>query len=347
LILTNIHKRFTLDLLENQMKTIQVDRHGNADVLKLTETETPKPQVGQALVKIHYAGVNFIDVAMRRGWYPNPAIPTPFTPGVEGVGEVIEIGEGVTEVNVGDRVSFMQEEEPGLDRAYAEYIPIAAWKLIPLPDSISFETAAAMTAQGLTTQYMMHEFVTLQPGKSILIHAAAGGMGLNLVQWAKHLGAFVMGTISNETKAERVLELGADAAIDYTQEDFVQRVKKLTDGKGADLIIDGVGKTTFAGDLEAVATRGHIVTYGITGGMPDDISPFALLSRSRTVHGADLFDYINNREERIMRANAVWEGIAAGWLKPQISQVFALEDAIAAHQLIEDRNNMGKILLKI
>ena len=172
-------------------------------------------------------------------------------------------------------------------------------------------------------------------------------MGLNLVQWAKHLGAFIMGTSSNETKAQRVMELGADAVIDYTQEDFVQRVKELTDGKGADLIIDGVGKTTFAGDLKAVATRGHIVIYGITGGMPDDINPFELLYRSKTVHGADLFDYIANRGERIMRASAVWEAIAAGWLKPQISQVFALEDAIPAHRLIEDRNNMGKILLKI
>lgn len=329
------------------MKTIQVNQHGNAEVLKLTEVEIPKPQAKQALVKINYAGVNFIDVAMRRGWYPNPPIPTPFIPGVEGAGEVIAIGEGVTEVKVGDRVSFMQEEEPGLDRAYAEYIPIAAWKLMPLPDAISFETAAAMTAQGLTTQYMMHEFTSVQPGKTILIHAAAGGMGLNLVQWARHLGAFVIGTTSNETKAQRVLELGADAVIDYTQEDFVQRVKELTDGRGADLIIDGVGKTTFAGDLEAVATRGHIVTYGITGGIPDDINPFALLSRSRTVHGADLFNYIANREERIMRAKAVWEAIAAGWLKPQISQVFALQDAISAHRLIEDRNNMGKILLKI
>ncbi|BAZ06181.1 quinone oxidoreductase family protein [Calothrix sp. NIES-3974] len=329
------------------MKTIQVDEHGDANVLKLAEVEIPKPQAGQALVKIHYAGVNFIDVAMRRGWYPNPPIPTPFTPGVEGAGEVIAIADDVTEVKVGDRVSFMQEEEPGLDRAYAEYIPIAAWKLIPLPDAISFETAAAMTAQGLTTQYMMNEFVNLQPGKSILIHAAAGGMGLNLVQWAKHLGAFAIGTTSNATKAQRVLELGADAVIDYTQEDFVQRVKALTNGKGADLIIDGVGKTTFAGDLEAVATRGHIVTYGITGGIPDDINPFDLLYRSRTVHGADLFDYIANREERIMRANAVWDAIAAGWLKPQISQVFALEETIAAHRLIEDRNNMGKILLKM
>jgi NADPH2:quinone reductase len=329
------------------MKTIQVNQHGNAEVLKLTEVEIPKPQAEQALVKIHYAGVNFIDVAMRRGWYPNPPIPTPFIPGVEGAGEVIAVGEGVAEVKVGDRVSFMQEEEPGLERAYAEYMPIAAWKLIPLPNAISFETAAAMTAQGLTTQYMMHEFISVQPGKTILIHAAAGGMGLNLVQWAKHLGAFVIGTTSNETKAQRVLELGADAVIDYTREDFVQRVKALTDGRGADLIIDGVGKTTFAGDLEAVATRGHIVTYGITGGMPDGINPFALLTRSRAVHGADLFDYIANRPERIMRAEAVWEAIAAGWLKPQISQVFALEEAIAAHQLIEDRNNMGKILLKV
>ena len=184
------------------MKTIQVNQHGDVEGLKLVETEIPKPQAEQALVKIHYADVNFIDVAMRRGWYPNPPIPTPFIPGVEGAGEVIAIGEGVTEVKVGDRVSFMQEEEPGLDRAYAEYIPIAAWKLIPLPDSISFETAAAMTAQGLTTQYMMHEFISLQAGKNILIHAAAGGMGLNLVQWARHLGAFVMGTTSNETKAQ-------------------------------------------------------------------------------------------------------------------------------------------------
>ncbi len=329
------------------MKTIQVVRHGNADVLELTEIEIPRPQAEQALVKIHYAGVNFIDVAMRRGWYPNPPIPTPFILGVEGAGEVIAIGENVAEVKVGDRVSFMQEEEPGLERAYAEYIPLAAWKLIPLPDSISYETAAAVTAQGLTTQYMMQEFISIAAGKTVLIHAAAGGMGLNLVQWAKHLGAFVIGTTSNKTKAQRVLALGADAVIDYTREDFVQRVKELTDGKGADLIIDGVGKTTFAGDLKAVATRGHIVTYGITGGVPDDINPFELLSRSRTVHGADLFDYINNRQERIMRANAVWEAIAAGWLQPQISQVFVLDDAIEAHQLIEDRNNMGKILLKI
>lgn len=329
------------------MKTIQVSQHGSADVLKLIETETPKPKPGQALVKIHYAGVNFIDVAMRRGWYPNPPILPPFTPGVEGAGEVVAIGDGVVEVKVGDRVSFMQNEEPELDRAYAEYIPIAAWKLIPLPDFISFETAAAMTAQGLTTHYMMHEFVKPQPGKAVLIHAAAGGMGLNLVQWAKHLGAFVIGTISNQTKAQRVLKLGADAVINYTQEDFVQRVKELTNDKGADLIIDGVGKTTFAGDLEAVAIRGHIVTYGITGGMPDNINPFELLSRSRTIHGADLFDYIATREERIMRANSVWQAIAEGWLTPQISQVFALEDAIVAHHLMEDRSNMGKILLKI
>jgi NADPH2:quinone reductase len=329
------------------MKTIQATEHGAAEVLKLIETEIPQPKPGQALVKIHYAGVNFIDVAMRRGWYPNPPVPTPFIPGPEGAGEVIAIGEGVTEVKVGDRVSFMQEEEAGLDRAYAEYIPIAAWKLIPLPDDISFETAAAMTAQGLTTHYMMNDFVRLEPGKTVLIHAAAGGMGLNLVQWAKHLGAFVIGTASSEHKAQRALALGASEIINYTQENFVERVKKLTNGKGADLIIDGVGKTTLPGDFEAVATRGHIVTYGIAGGMPDNINPFDLLYRSRTLHGADLFDYIANREERIMRANAVWQAIREEWLKPQISQIFSLEDAIAAHQLIEDRNNMGKILLKI
>jgi NADPH2:quinone reductase len=339
--------RTLINTLEDIMKTIQVTQHGDVNVLKLVEAELLKPQAGQALVKIHYAGVNFIDVAMRRGWFPNPPVPTPFIPGTEGAGEVIAVGEGVTEVNVGDRVSFMQDEEAGLERAYAEYIPIAAWKLILLPDSISFETAAAMTAQGLTTHYMMNDFLTLKPGKSVLIHAAAGGMGLNLVQWAKHLGAFVVGTTSSETKAQRVLELGADAVIDYTQEDFVQRVKDFTDGKGADLIIDGVGKTTLAGDLEAVATRGHIVTYGITSGMPDNINPFELLYRSRTIHGADLFDFIASREERIMRANAVWDALEAGWLKPQISKVFALEEAIDAHRLIEDRNNMGKILLKI
>ena len=163
------------------MKTIQVNQHGNAEVLKLTEVEIPTPQAGQALVKIHY--VNFIDVAMRRGWYPNPPIPTPFIPGVRGAGDVIAVGESVTEVKVGDRVSFMQEEEPGLDRAYAEYIPLAAWKLISLPDFISFETAAAMTDRGLTTQYMMHEFVTLQQQeKRFLFTKAVGGMGLKLVQ---------------------------------------------------------------------------------------------------------------------------------------------------------------------
>lgn len=229
------------------MQAIEVGQYGGPEVLKLGQTEIGKPGAGQALVRVMAAGVNFVDIYHRRGSFPRP---TPFTPGLEGCGVVEAVGEGVTSVKPGARVAYTGQ--PG---AYAEASLVQAGSLIPLPDNFSFEQGAAFPLQGMTAHYLIHEFRALKPGVVVLIHAAAGGMGLLLVQWAHHLGARVMGTVSTEEKAKAAREAGADEVILYTQQDFVAETKRLTNGHGADLIIDGVGKTTFAGNLEAAAVR--------------------------------------------------------------------------------------------
>ncbi|MDX8504788.1 quinone oxidoreductase family protein [Mesorhizobium captivum] len=328
------------------MKVIEVTAYGESDVLALVDRPEPTPASDQVIIANHYAGVNFIDIAMRRGWYPFPAVPTPFVPGTEGAGMVLAIGSSVGDFKVGDRVAYMQNESAGLERAYSELIAIEADKVVPLPDDISFETAAAMTAQGMTTHYMLNEIRPVQPDMTVLVHAAAGGMGRNLVQWAKHLGATVIGTCST-SKVDVVKRLGADCVIDYTRDDFVAAGRDFTNGRGVDLIIDGIGKTTLAGDLELVATRGNIVTYGLVSGEADPVNVHHLIHKSRAIHGCDLFDYIVDPKERRMRAAAVWQAIREGWLTPQISGVYSLGDAAAAQDQLIDRSNVGKIVIKI
>ena len=223
---------------------------------------------------------------------------------------------------------------------------VLAEHLIPLPQELSFEQGAAFPLQGMTAHYLLHEFRKIKPNDIILIHAAAGGMGLLLVQWAKQMGARVLGTVSTEEKARIAKDAGADEIILYTKQDFVEEVNKLTNKHGADLIIDGVGKTTFPGNLEAAALRGNIVIFGAASGPADPVSPNVLMKRSLTVSGGSLFNYILNTEELMGRANAVMEGIQKGWLKFRIDQVFPLEKASDAHQKLESRNSSGKILLK-
>lgn len=319
------------------MKAIQISQYGGPEVLKMEDVKLGQPGEDQALVRVEAAGINFIDVYQRRGTYP---VKLPYIPGLEGSGVVEAVGKGVKNVKLGDRVAYVHE--PG---SYAEQTLVHAEHLIPLPSDLSFEQGAAFPLQGMTAHYLLHEFRKIKAKDIVLIHAAAGGMGLLLVQWAKHLGAKVLGTTSSEEKAKIAKEAGADEVIIYTKQDFPTEVKRITNGHGADLIIDGVAKTTFPGNLEAAALRGHIVVFGAASGPADPISPNVLMGRSLTVSGGSLFNYILTRDELMMRAKAVIEGVQKGWLKLRIDQTFPLEKAAQAHEKLEGRKSAGKVLL--
>lgn len=321
------------------MQAIRISQYGDVNVLQMQTLPIPKPGPDEALVKLHAAGLNFIDIYMRTGRYPHDL---PFTPGLEGAGVVEAIGDEVTDMKVGDRVAYT-----GQIGSYAEYNVVKASKLIPLPASISFELAASFPLQGMTVHYLVNEYYPIKANDHILVHAAAGGVGLLLVQWLKHLGATVIGTVSTAEKAEIARQAGADHLINYTTEDFVLEVKKLTQNKGADYIIDGVGKTTFTKDLDAVKRRGHICLFGSASGPADPLLPNTLQSKSITLSGGSLFNYINTREELLKRANDVLNGITAGWLNFKIDHVLPLAEAVEAQSMLENRKTSGKVLLKM
>ena len=230
------------------MKAIRVERPGGPEVLTLQDVPLPEPGPGQARVRIHRIGVNYIDIYHRTGLYP---LDLPFTPGSEAAGVVDAVGEGVTEVKVGDRVAYAMHRG-----SYAEYAIVPAWILAPIPDEISFETAAAVMLQGLTAHYLTHSTFPIQPGHKVLVHAAAGGVGLLLVQMAKAPGATVFGTVSTQAKAELAKAAGADEVILYTQEDFAEAIQTMTGGEGLDCVYDSVGKDTFEKSLEVPAAQG-------------------------------------------------------------------------------------------
>lgn len=320
------------------MKAIRVNAYGGPENLVLENMDVPKPGPGQARVRLHAIGLNFIDIYQRRGTYP---VPLPYTPGLEGAGVVEDVGDGVTDVKPGERVAYTGQ--PG---AYAELSLVKADSLIPLPPDVTFEQGAAFPLQGMTAHYLINEYRSIKPGDTILIHAAAGGMGLLLVQWAKHLGARVIGTVSTEEKAAAAKEAGANETIIYTKQDFVEQVKKLTDGRGAELIIDGVGKTTFAGNLEAAAVRGTVVIFGSASGPADPIGPNSLQAKSITVCGGALWNYLLTRKELLTRATDVLNGMKEGWLKLRVDNLLSLPDAAQAHKMLETRETIGKVVLK-
>lgn len=320
------------------MKGIIIEKNGGPDVMQFMELSLQKPGPGQARVKLMAAGLNFIDIYQRRGDYP---VQLPYTPGLEGSGVVEEVGADVTVVKPGDRVAYTSQ--PG---AYAEGSLVKADSLIPLPEKLSFEEGAAFPLQGMTAHYLIHEFRKVQKGDNVLIHAAAGGMGLLLVQWAKHLGARVLGTVSTEEKAKAAKDAGADEIIFYNKEDFVAATKRLTNDQGVELIIDGVGKTTFAGNLNAAARRGTVVIFGSASGPAEPIAPNSLQAKSITVAGGSLGNYLLTREELLYRANDVLKGIQEGWLKLRIDHVLPLAQAQEAHTLLETRKSIGKIILR-
>jgi NADPH2:quinone reductase len=323
------------------MRAIRITEIGDADVLKTATMPIPQAGAGEALVKVAYAGVNFADVWMRRGAV-GAAMPVPFTPGLEAAGTVAALGEGAVDIKVGDRVTWCII--PG---AYAEYQVVHASQLIPLPDDIGFDRAAAVILQGLTAHYLVHEEYRIVPGTTVLVHAAAGGMGLLLIQWLRHLGARVIGTVSSAAKAEVARAAGADHAIVYTELDFAAEAMALTGGRGVDYIIDGVGQTTFLKNLDAVRVRGTICVFGHSSGPADPFAPFLLMPKSITLAGGMMHNFLQTREDLLRRAADVFQGLREGWLDVHIDGAFPLDQAAEAHRRLESRASVGKLLIAV
>jgi len=321
------------------MKAIRLHQTGGAEVLQYEETPAPTPGAHEALIKVSACGINFIDVYYREGLYK---APLPFTLGNEAAGVVESVGAQVTEARPGDRVAFTT-----MLGAYAEYVVVPAWRLVPLPANISFESGAAAMLQGMTAHYLTHSTFPLKSGQTCLIHAAAGGVGLLFIQMAKRLGARVIGTVSTEAKAQLAKVAGADEVILYTQQDFEAEVKRLTNNRGVEVVYDSVGKTTYEKSLNCVAPRGYLVCFGQSSGEVPPIAPLALSVRgSLFLTRCKLADYTSTRDELLQRAGAVLQWAAAGELNFRIHQTLALQDAAEAHKLLESRQTTGKLLLK-
>ena len=322
------------------MKSIQVTAFGGPEALTLVDAPTPTPKAGEALIRVAAAGVNYTDIAQRSG--RRAGVVPPLIIGAEASGTVEALGEGVTEVAEGDRVMFAMQPD-----AYAEYVSVKSSALVHVPADIDLVLAAAIPLQGFTAHYLLHEFRTIGPGSTVLVHAVAGGVGLLLTQYATHLGAHVIGTTSSEEKAAKAKAVGAKDVIIYTHTNFAEEVKTITGGKGVDLILDAVGKTTFPGDMEAAKIRGNIVIYGGASGQADPISPNSLSAKGLTISGAGLGQFIGTRADLLRRADDVLAGIKAGWLKITIDRTLPLEQAAEAHRLLESRTTSGKLLLTI
>jgi NADPH2:quinone reductase len=320
------------------MKAIQVHQTGGPEALTLADIPVPKPRANEALIQLKAIGVNFIDVYFREGRYP---AQTPFVPGQEGSGVVIEIGSAVQDLRPGDRVAYA-----GTLSAYAEYAVVAADRLVKLPDKVTFEEGAAAMLQGMTAHYLVHSSYPLKKGETALIHATAGGVGLLLVQMAKKIGAHVIGTVGTEEKAKLAKKAGVDDIILYTTLDFELETKRLTNGKGVDVVYDGVGKDTFEKGLNLLRPRGYMVLFGGSSGA---VPPFDLIKLSQKgslfVTRPTLKDYIATRDELLWRANDVLNSIAAGELNIHIGHAYKLADAPQAHRDLEGRKTTGKLLL--
>src|SRR5262245_47455477 len=320
------------------MKAIRIHRYGGPEALTYEEIPVPEPKAGEARIKVEAIGLNYIDVYQRTGLYP---LQTPFTLGREAAGTVDAVGPNATEVKVGDRVAYAME--PG---AYADYAVVPAWKLVPVPAKLDSRYAAATMLQGMTAHYLAHSTYPLHQGETALIHAAAGGVGLLLIQIAKMRGARVIGTVSTEVKARLAKEAGADEVILYSQADFLAEVKKLTDGRGVHVVYDSVGRTTFDQSLNCLRPRGCLALFGQSSGPvpPFDLGKLATMG-SLFVTRPTLLHYMSDRRELLGRANELFEWIASGQLKLRIDKSFALADAAEAHRQLEGRKTTGKVVL--
>ncbi len=319
------------------MLAVRVERTGGPDVLSVQDIAAPSPREGEALVKIAASGVNFIDTYQRSGLYK---LQLPFTLGQEAAGTVEKVGAGVRSVAVGDRVAYT-----GVMGAYAEYAAVPEDRLVKLPDGASFDVGAAAMLQGMTAHYLATTTCQLAPGKTCLVHAAAGGVGLLLVQIARLKGAQVIGTTGDATKAKLAREAGADHVILYRTEDVLQRVKEITGGRGVDVVYDGVGKATFDASLQSVAPHGLLAMFGNASGAVPPFDLLRLQDNARYLCRPRLGEHIATRKDLEWRAGEVLGWIAAGKLKIRIHHKYPLKDAAQAHRDLEGRKTSGKLLL--
>ena len=320
------------------MQAIQVSKVGGPEVLIPTELPVPSPKPNEAVLQIKAIGVNFIDVYFREGRYP---VQLPFVDGQEAAGVVTEIGSEVTNVQPGDRVAYT-----GALGSYAEYAAVPASRLVKIPAEIDFEQAAAAMLQGMTAHYLLYSSYPLKQGETALIHAAAGGVGLLLVQMAKRIGARVIATAGTQEKAQLARDAGADECIVYSEADFETETKRLTDDKGVHVVYDGVGKATFDKDLNVLRPRGYLVLFGGSSGA---VPPFDLIKLSQKgslyITRPTLAHYTATREELEWRANDVMQMIVRGELKLRIHKIYPLSEATQAHRDLEGRKTTGKLLL--
>jgi NADPH2:quinone reductase len=322
------------------MKAIRVNAPGGIEALRLEDLPLPVAAAGQAVVKIAAAGVNFMDVYQRTGQYKTP-LPFPLTLGQEAAGVVTAVGPGVTDVRVGDRVAYT-----GVQGAYAEYAAVPADRLVALPDGVSPQQGAAAMLQGITAHYLTTSTYPLKAGDTCLVHAAAGGLGLLLVQIAKRRGARVIGTVSTKEKAALARDAGADEVIPYTERDFEAEVRRLTDGAGVQVVYDSVGKTTFDKGLNVLARRGMMVLCGQSSGAVGPFDPQLLNQKgSLFLTRPTIAHYIATRSELVARAADVLGWVRAGSLKVRIGLELPLAQAAEAHRRLEGRLTTGKVLL--
>ncbi len=320
------------------MKAIRIHEFGGPEVLRYDDVPTPTPGPGEVLVKIAAAGVNYIDTYHRTGLYP---LALPITLGLEAAGTVEAVGPGVTEFKPGDRVAYATQQG-----AYAEYSVVPEAKLIPVPAGLDFAPAAAALLQGMTAHFLTHSTYPLKPGDTALIHAAAGGAGLLLVQVAKRLGATVIGTVSTEAKAQLARQAGADHIILYTQSDFEAETKGLTGGRGVDVVYDSVGQSTFDKSLNVLRPCGMMVLFGQSSGKVAPFDPGLLAAKgSLFLTRPLLFQYVAARSDLVWRATDIFAWMAAGELNVRIDRQLPLAEAAEAHRLLQGRQTAGKVLL--
>lgn len=321
------------------MKAIRVATPGGGEVLNYTDVPDPRPERGQVVVAIEYAGVNFYDVYQRDGHYP---IAMPFTLGTEAAGRVVAVGAEVSDFQIGDRVVYQ-----GVQGAYAERAAVPADRLVRLPDSISTRIAAALFLQGLTAHYLATSTYALKPGDTALVHAAAGGVGQLLCQIAKLRGAKVIGTAGTELKADLARKAGADHVILYTVQDFAVETKRLTENRGVQVVYDSVGRTTFDQSLNCLAPRGLLALFGQSSGAVAPVNPQILNQKgSLYLTRPTLANYVATRSELLERANQLFEWVRDNRLAVRVDREVALKDVAAGHRALESRETTGKVLLK-
>lgn len=319
---------------------VRVHKHGGPEVLTFEDIEVAAPGQGQIRIKQHACGVNYIDTYFRMGMYPSP-VGMPFVAGNEGAGEVIAVGPGVTDLKVGDRVAYVV----ALGGYSAERL-LPAERVVKLPDDISYEQAAGMMLKGMTAQYLISRTYKVEKGSTILMHAAAGGVGQILCQWANHLGATVIGTVGSKEKAEIAKKNGCHHTILYREEDFVARVKDITGGKLCDVVYDGIGKTTFPASLDCIRPLGMFASFGSASGQIDAFNINILQTKgSLFATRPTLNNYVAKREDLVATANDLFKVVGSGAVKIPVNQKYALKDASKAHEDLEGRETTGSTIL--